>query len=94
MVYNTFPTPNSELGCLEVLAQKILKIRNKYKNSTLAQLYDPGLMPADLKKAHDKLDQKVDKIYRDEPFESDSDRIQFLLQKYDEILKARDVKNE
>ena len=89
MVYNTFPVPDSPLDALEPYAQAVLDVRAAHPNSTLADLYDPVTMPPDLVKAHRRLDAKVDRLYRREPFRSD-DRITFLLERYAEIAAPPD----
>ena len=83
MVYNTFPTPQENLKSLEKVAEKIIKIRADYPDDTLADLYDPDVMPSALKKAHSDLDTAVEKLYRSEPFNTDNERIAFLLSKYE-----------
>ena len=45
-------------------AEKILKIRKKYPNASLADLYDDLTMPKDLREAHREVDKIVMKIYR------------------------------
>ena len=86
IVYNTFPVPKSDLKSLEPLAQEILDIRDKYKDSSLADLYDPDTMPADLLKAHQQLDKKVESLYRIVPFTDDDDRLEFLLEEYSKMI--------
>ena len=87
LVYNTFPIPDGSLDILTPYAEKILEIRKKYSNSTLANLYDPLTMPSDLKKAHNVLDNTVEKLYRkNKPFESDSERLKFLLIQYNKMI--------
>ena len=86
LVYNTFPVPKSDLKSLEPLAQNILDIRDKYKDSSLADLYDPDTMPADLLKAHQQLDKKVESLYRKKPFQDDDDRLEFLLSEYSKMV--------
>jgi len=87
MVYNTFPIPETGYDSLEKFAERILEIRAKYTDSTLADLYDQDTMPSDLKKAHLNLDHAVEKLYRKKPFDSDHERIEFLLYKYKEMLE-------
>jgi len=86
MVYNTFPVPKTGYDSLNQYAQKILDIRTNYDDSSLADLYDPDVMPSDLKKAHRSLDRAVEKLYRKKPFDSDHERIEYLLSKYKEML--------
>ena len=50
-VYNNFPWPDT--------AQAILDARARYPESSLADLYDPLTMPADLRAAHEANDRAV-----------------------------------
>lgn len=83
LVYNTFPVPGKSLDALEPYAQSILDVRKNHSDSTLADLYDPVTMPPDLAKAHRRLDRKVDWLYRRKLFNSDDERIEFLLERYE-----------
>ena len=85
IVYNTFPIPK-DYSSLKPYAQEILDVRKKYPESTLAELYGRTTMPDDLLKAHQTLDKKVEKLYRDEPFESDEERLEFLLEEYGKMV--------
>ena len=60
VVYNTFPTPpeSSDRSKLEPLAQAVLDARVVHPDATLADLYDPDLMPPNLRKAHQVLDRR------------------------------------
>ncbi len=84
--YNPFPWPATDSALqdrVEKLAQVVLATRKNHAASTLADLYDPAAMPADLRKAHQALDAAVDKLYRKEPFTSDRERVEFLLARYE-----------
>ena len=87
IIYNTFPLPDTNYDSLTPYAKKILDVREHYKDSTMADLYDPDMMPSDLKKAHLSLDHAVEKLYRKEPFQSDHERIECLLEMYRNMLK-------
>lgn len=66
IVYNTFPwpTPTSEQQArIEKTAQAILDARSLYPDSSLADLYDPVLMPPELLKAHRENDKAVMQAY-------------------------------
>ncbi len=89
IVYNTFPMPEDDLRKLEPYAQKILDVRKEHETSSLADMYDPTTMPDDLKKAHKKLDRMVEKLYRKEQFESDQERIEYLLEGYQNMVGAQ-----
>lgn len=86
IVYNNFPWPQNlpkqKVIGVEKLAQQVLKVRERYPKSTLADLYDPLTMPADLLKAHRDLDKFVDSCYRPQPFENEMQRIEFLFDLY------------
>ncbi len=86
-VYNNFPWPMSpssrQIEVIEKHAETVLTVRKKYKDSTLADLYDPILMPSDLLKAHQDLDKAVDLTYRTQPFTSEAKRMEFLFELYE-----------
>jgi len=87
IVYNNFPWPaptDKQKADIEVAAQTVLDARANYPDSSLADLYDPDTMPADLLKAHQKLDRLVEKAYG-KSFDSDAARVSFLFQKYQEL---------
>ncbi len=89
VVYNTFPMPpvsDAELTKLDPLAQTVLDARNAHPDSTLADLYDPDLMPANLRKAHRALDRAVDRLYRRSGFASDRERVEYLLALYEKTV--------
>lgn len=94
-LYNNFPFPTidkKQQEKIENCVKKILKIRKKY-NTTLFVLYDPLTMPPDLKKAHNKLDKEVEKLYMSEDsyekgmFNNEMDCLKFLLQLYEKNKK-------
>lgn len=68
-------------------------IREYYPDKTLADLYDPELMPEDLLKAHQELDLAVDKLYRKKPFANDEDRLRHLFARYEKLVKGEDDSN-
>ncbi len=93
LVYNTFPMPHEkpDLSKLEPLAQAVLDARAAHPDATLADLYDPDLMPPDLRKAHQTLDRAVDKLYRRTGFASERERVEHLFMLYEKMsapLKA------
>ena len=66
-------------------AQAVLDARAAFPDSSLADLYDPLSMPARLAKAHTELDRAVDACYRDKPFHSDRERVEFLFELYEKL---------
>jgi hypothetical protein len=89
IVYNNFPWPvdpsNKVIKNINDKSQKILDIRKEFKNSTLADLYDPIAMPPKLAKAHQELDKAVDKAYG-KRFDNDSERMKFLFELYEKYI--------
>ena len=87
VVYNTFPMPpeKPDLSKLEPLAQAVLDARAAHPDATLADLYDPDLMPPDLRKAHQALDRAVDKLYRRTGFASERERVEHMFMLYEKM---------
>lgn len=89
LVYNTFPWPDAtpaQRDRIEALAQAVLDVRAAHTTSSLADLYDPDTMPANLRKAHTALDAAVDRLYRAAPFASDRDRVEHLFGRYEALI--------
>ena len=88
VVYNAFPTPpkNSDRSKLEPFAQAVLDARAAHPNATLAALYDPDLMPPNLRRAHQRLDRAVDRLYRGKGFSNERERIEHLFMLYEKII--------
>ena len=66
IVYNTFPWPSpteEQRKKIERTAQRILEVREQFKNSSLADLYDDLTMPPELRKAHQANDIAVMEAY-------------------------------
>ena len=85
--YNTFPLPptDSDLSRLEPLAQAVLDRRANHSDATLADLYDPDLMPPNLRRAHQALDRAVDRLYRRAGFASERERVEHLFMLYEKM---------
>ena len=90
LVYNTFPWPKNmddrKRKIVGKCAQKVLDIRSKFPSSSLADLYHPLTMPAELVKAHKELDKAVDLCYRTRAFTTESERLGLLFILYQEYL--------
>lgn len=94
--YNTFPIP--ELSTrrkneIEQLVLNILDIREE-EGGTLAELYgsplaekNPKPMNPRLLKAHQELDEVVDRAYKTNGFKDDNERLALLLEMYSEKIK-------
>ena len=91
--YNTFPMPpkGSDLSRLEPLAQAVLDARAAHPGATLADLYDPDLMPPNLRRAHLVLDRAVDRLYRRSGFASERERVEHLFMLYEKMRAPLDT---
>ncbi|HEX7367342.1 MAG TPA: type IIL restriction-modification enzyme MmeI, partial [Pelobium sp.] len=87
IVYNNFPWPEKpnekHVQSIEEKAQQVLNVRALFPTSSLADLYNPLTMPAQLTKAHNELDKAVDLAYRSQPFLSEAKRMEFLFELYE-----------
>ncbi|MCY3772578.1 MAG: class I SAM-dependent DNA methyltransferase [Gemmatimonadetes bacterium] len=99
LVYNSFPTPvdfreeNEELSKLEPYAQAVLDARNAHPGAIMADLYDPDLMPSDLRRAHQALDRAVDRFYRPKRFASERERVEHLFVLYERTRMPLELRN-
>jgi hypothetical protein len=88
IVYNPFLWPRLDDVAkhkLEKLGKTVLDARVAHEGANLADLYDPDVMPEDLRKAHCALDEAVDRLYRKEPFASDRERVEHLFGLYEKL---------
>ncbi len=92
LCYNTFPFPKisaEKKSEIEEAAENILVTREFYPDKTLADLYDPDKMPADLLAAHKKLDDIVESCYPGYPFANDEARLECLFKMYEKMTKNK-----
>ena len=85
IVYNNFPVPPLSEAMKERLtaaALRVLDVREYHCEKTLAVLYDPDHMPADLRIAHAEVDSLVDSIYSKGGYETDEQRLSDLFSRY------------
>ncbi|TDW31421.1 DNA methyltransferase [Cryobacterium psychrophilum] len=88
IVYNNFPIPplgDAMKERLTVAALRVLDVREYHCEKTLAELYDPNLMPADLRAAHAEIDALVDSLYSRRGYETDEQRLSDLFAMYEKM---------
>ena len=93
--YNTFPInplTEAEKDILNKSARSILLARASHPEKTLANMYDPNKMPADLREAHDENDHLVDSLYKKGGFTNDEDRLAALFDLYERMTKKEKSK--
>lgn len=90
VVYNNFPwpspTPEQQVK-IEASAQAILDARALYPDSSLADLYDPTLMPKELLQAHRQNDRAVMAAYGFSTKMTESECVAELFKKYAEMVE-------
>ena len=69
---------------LILAAKKVLSVRKKYPDASLADLYDDVTMPKDLRNAHREVDKIVMKIYGFDESMTDEEIAINLLLMYEE----------
>ena len=88
IVYNNYPWPepnDKQRENIEAAAQAVLDARAAHSQASLADLYDPLTMPANLLKAHQALDKAVDNAYGYKGANTDAARVAFLFERYQAI---------
>ncbi len=83
--WNTFPVPRlTEKNKADLVrgAEDILLAREAHFPATIADLYDPNNMPADLRTAHDRNDEVLERIYIGRRFRNDTERLEKLFELY------------
>lgn len=95
IVYNNFPVPPLSDGLKDQLATaalRVLDVREYHCERTLAELYDPDLMPEDLRRAHAEVDALVDSIYSKRGYETDEQRLSDLFAMYESMTAEEAAK--
>ena len=90
--WNTFPVPTlteQQKADLTECAQDILLAREAHFPKTIADLYDPDDMPQDLRRAHDKNDEVLERIYIGRRFRNDTERLEKLFELYTKMTASQ-----
>ncbi len=92
LVYNTFPLPkltDKNKVDLTRCAEDILLAREAHFPATIADLYDPAAMPVDLREAHERNDEVMERIYIGRRFKNDTERLDKLFELYTKTTAAK-----
>ena len=90
--WNTFPVPmltEQNKADLTGCAQEILLAREYHFPATIADLYDPDTMPDDLRRAHRKNDEVLERIYIGRKFNNDTERLETLFDLYTKMTAGQ-----
>ncbi|MDA5094218.1 lactate dehydrogenase [Aliiroseovarius sp. KMU-50] len=83
--WNTFPVPKlteKNKADLTRCAEDILLAREAHFPATIADLYKPDAMPENLRAAHDRNDEVLERIYIGRRFRNDTERLEKLFELY------------
>lgn len=89
--WNNFPLPtltDKNKKDLAVCAENILLVREHHFPATLADLYDPDHMPEDLRQAHERNDEVLERIYIGRRFKNDTERLEKLFDLYTKMSES------
>lgn len=89
--WNTFPVPTlteKNKADLTRCAEDILLAREAHFPATIADLYDPDTMPANLREVHERNDEVLERIYIGRRFRNDTERLEKLFELYTKMTAA------
>ena len=90
--WNIFPVPTlteKNKADLTRCAEDILLAREAHFPATIADLYDPEGMPADLRATHERNDEVLERIYIGRRFKNDTERLEKLFDMYTKMTAAQ-----
>ena len=64
------------------MVYSIIEEHERFSEKSLSELYDPDLMPLELRKIHRQLDLVIDECYRKKPFQNEEERLEHLFNLY------------
>lgn len=91
--WNTFPIPKlteKNKQDLTKCAEDILLAREAHFPKTIADLYKPDDMPEDLRAAHERNDEVLERIYIGRRFKNDTERLEKLFELYSKMIEAEE----
>lgn len=90
--WNTFPIPTlTEKNKVDLTrcAENILLAREYHYPATIADLYDPKKMPDNLREAHERNDEVLERIYIGRQFKNDTERLEKLFDLYTQMTSKQ-----
>lgn len=94
--WNTFPVPlltEKNKTDLTLCAEGILLAREAHFPATIADLYKPEAMPENLRLAHERNDEVLERIYIGRKFKNDTERLEKLFDLYTQMTAKSSSKN-
>jgi hypothetical protein len=93
--WNTFPITlltEQNKADLNTCAENILLAREAHFPATIADLYDPDTMPENLRHAHERNDEVLERIYIGRRFKNDTERLEKLFELYTKMTTTSRTK--
>ncbi len=90
--WNTFPVPTlteKKKADLSRCSEDILLAREHHFPATVADLYERDAMPEDLRQAHERNDEVLERIYIGRRFKNDTERLEKLFELYTKMTKPK-----
>jgi hypothetical protein len=94
--WNNFPVPQltaKNEADLMKCAEDILLAREVHFPATIADLYDPEKMPTNLREAHERNDETLERIYIGRRFKNDTERLAKLFDLYTQMCSKLQANN-
>ena len=91
MGWNTFPVPKlteKNKADLTLCAEEVLLARETHFPATIADLYDPDTMPENLRNAHYRNDEVLERVYIGRRFKNDTERLEKLFDLYTKMTSS------
>ena len=95
--WNTFPVPRltaKNRADLATSAEDILLAREAHFPATIAELYDPGEMPDNLRAAHEHNDDVLERTYIGRRFRNDTERLEKLFEMYGAMVGKKPIPHQ
>jgi len=92
--WNTFPVPpltDKNRADLTRCAEDILLAREAHFPATIADLYDDKSMPDNLRAAHERNDEVLERIYIGRRFKNDTERLEKMFEAYTKSLNQQAI---
>ena len=94
LCFNTFPVPlltEQNRKDLTECAEAILLAREAHFPASIAELYEAEKMPKNLRAAHEKNDEVIERIYIGRRFKNDTERLEKLFDLYTKMTASASV---
>ena len=92
IVYNNFPFPQfneEEKSRLQKAGENLMSARDKFRDQSLADMYDPNFMPPELRKIHEENDSVVLKVFGIKKGAKDTEILGGLFERFEEMSNPK-----